>query len=594
MVSVGNVVMAYFAGWSIYDRQFNVWDIDASKLSHLNYAFADIKDGLVVLGDPYADAEKINVGHGDTFSDPADTLHGNLHQLFRLKQANRHLKVGLSIGGWSWSAGFSAAAANERARKRFVASAIQMIHDLGLDYVDLDWEFPVVGGVDKEAASPNDGLNFVALLEEFTLQLAQHFPDPETRPYVTLAMSCAPHVYRHYPLAEMEKHVRYFSLMGYDFSGVWSPVSEHSANLFKRPPKTINGKTAMMSSNSVSEAIEYYLSNGIPNDKLILGMPMYGRSFASCYGLHHPFQGADKGSWEPGLVDYKDIPASGYLTKWERTTNASFAVNPVTRSFISYDDVKAVAHKMAYIVQKGLGGAMFWELSADRASGDPTSLLHMADTWLGGDFLDRTPNTLCYPLSRYANIRGVPGCPPADPAKIAARLAATRNIFKPSAKVINAAVEQCIALIDEAEEVKLSFDSNSSEPNSHANAVPSKVSKIISCYASIFPSLQSELSFETLPLGEEVSSTPLLHGDSSKVDDSLIDLVFGMIDLEKCEKAYHQPRYSDGSSGKKESIVDVSELSKKMLQMVPPTFNAAVEEDDLDGMIYSRQYSDAP
>jgi chitinase len=594
MVAVGNVVMAYFAGWSIYDRQFNVWDVDASKISHLNYAFADIKDGLVVLGDPYADAEKINAGHGDTFNDPAETLHGNLHQLFRLKQAHRHLKVGLSVGGWSWSAGFSAAAANERARKRFVASAVQLIHDCGLDYVDLDWEFPVAGGVDKEAASPNDGHNYVALLEEFTLQLAQHFPDEAARPFVTLAMSCAPHVYRHYPLAEMAKHVRYFSLMGYDFSGAWSPVSDHAANLFQRPPKTINGKTRLMSSNSVAEAIEHYLAHGIPNDKIVLGMPMYGRSFASCYGLHHPFQGADKGSWEPGLVDYKDIPAAGYLTKWERTTNASFAVNPVTRSFVSYDDVKAVAHKLAYIVQKGLGGAMFWELSADRASEDPASLLHMADTWLGGDALDRSPNSLCYPLSRYANIRGIPGCPPADPAKIAARLAATRNIFKPSPKAINAAVEQCIALIDEAEDARLSFESSPSD-NSHANAVPSKVSKIISCYASIFPSLQSELSFETLPLGEDdvVSSTPLLHGDSSKVDDSLIDLVFEMIDLEKCEKAYHQPRYSDGA-GKKESIVDLSAPSEKGQMPPPPTFNAAMEEDDLDGMIYSRQYSDAP
>src|SRR5215469_7102926 len=58
-------------------------DVAAEKLTHINYAFANIKDGLMVEG--YA-------------GDPE-----NYRTLNSLKERNPKLKILVSVGGWAWS-----------------------------------------------------------------------------------------------------------------------------------------------------------------------------------------------------------------------------------------------------------------------------------------------------------------------------------------------------------------------------------------------------------------------------------------------------------------------------------------------------------
>lgn len=51
-------VIAYYPSWATYDRNYQVADIDAEKVTHINYAFANIANGEVVVGDVYADTDK--------------------------------------------------------------------------------------------------------------------------------------------------------------------------------------------------------------------------------------------------------------------------------------------------------------------------------------------------------------------------------------------------------------------------------------------------------------------------------------------------------------------------------------------------------
>ena len=90
------VILAYFAAWSIYSRSFFVSDIPGDKITHINYAFANIgSDGRIALGDSWADTDK--AFNGDTWDQP---LRGNFNQLIKLKQKYPHLRTLISVGGW--------------------------------------------------------------------------------------------------------------------------------------------------------------------------------------------------------------------------------------------------------------------------------------------------------------------------------------------------------------------------------------------------------------------------------------------------------------------------------------------------------------
>jgi chitinase len=79
---------------------------------------------------------------GDRWDEPGENLYGNFKALFKLKQQNRHLKTLLSIGGWTYSPHFHPVVVSPASRKTFVGSAVQMMEDLGLDGLDIDYEYP--------------------------------------------------------------------------------------------------------------------------------------------------------------------------------------------------------------------------------------------------------------------------------------------------------------------------------------------------------------------------------------------------------------------------------------------------------------------
>ena len=96
MLAPAPIIVAYYAAWSIYSRSYFVTEIPAEKITHINYAFANIgSDGKIALGDSWADVEKAFAS--DRWDQP---LRGNFNQLIRLKQKHPHLRTLISIGGW--------------------------------------------------------------------------------------------------------------------------------------------------------------------------------------------------------------------------------------------------------------------------------------------------------------------------------------------------------------------------------------------------------------------------------------------------------------------------------------------------------------
>ena len=69
------------------DRLLDPAQIAADKLTHINYAFANLRDGQVVEG----------------FARDAE----NFEALAAVRRTHPHLKLLVSVGGWTWSKGFS-------------------------------------------------------------------------------------------------------------------------------------------------------------------------------------------------------------------------------------------------------------------------------------------------------------------------------------------------------------------------------------------------------------------------------------------------------------------------------------------------------
>ncbi|KAG2131990.1 glycoside hydrolase [Suillus bovinus] len=387
-----------FVNWGIYDRKFPPSLIpvqDLTPSSHILYAFADLKadTGEVVLSDPWADKD-IHYP-GDSWNEIGNNLYGNFKALYKLKQQNRHLKVLLSIGGWTYSTKFHPIVVDPALRANFVRSAVRLLEDYGLDGLDVDYEYP---------SNEHQARGYTDLLRELRVGLDQHaqMKEIDHRFLLTIAAPCGPDHYQKLHVREMDHYLDFWNMMAYDFSGSWDSVANHQANIYGG---AINA----------SQAIEWYSANGVPRSKMVLGIPLYGRSFLNTSGPGAPFSGTGPGTWEQGVYDYRVLPLPGADVFEDENALASWSYDDQKQEIVSFDDEQVGQWKGDWICREGLQGSMFWELSGDKGSEregmeggigkDPVpgrSLVEVVKNAMGP--LDLSPNWLSYEDSQFDNL----------------------------------------------------------------------------------------------------------------------------------------------------------------------------------------------
>ncbi len=295
--STERVVVGYVTSWS--ERM-----PDPNLVTHLNYAFGHVT----------GDFDSVCIDNPE-----------RLQSIVALKEANPHLKVLLSVGGWG-SGNFSEMAADDAHRLSFARNCQKAVDTYSLDGIDIDWEYPTSSAAGI-SSSPDDTKNFTLLMHDLRQTIGTEclltFADYADTTYVDY-QSVLP-------------YIDFINLMTYDMD---DPPYHHSA-LFR---------SEIAGSLCVSEAIDHHLEVGIPLSKLVMGMPFYGRPSKDY-----------KGQRSFGKLSTDGL----YTERWDSIALVTYLVDEQGKMVLAHENATSIIHKCRYILTKGLRGAMYWDCDDD-------------------------------------------------------------------------------------------------------------------------------------------------------------------------------------------------------------------------------------
>ena len=303
---------------------------DMNILTHINIAFGLVENG------------KIKTGHLK-----------NKDYINKLREYNPGIKILLSVGGWG-AGGFSTAASTPGGCVKFAESGYEAYKKLGLDGIDIDWEYPSsdAAGIDY---SPDDKYNFTAMLKN----LREALPEPAM---LTIAAGAGEYFIAGTEMDKAQGYLDYVQLMTYDMC--WGDTATHHTNLY---PSNNNIKSG------AAYSVDLFNKAGVPLEKIIIGAAFYSREWhniisAENGGLHQKTgKGAGFAGNGPKYTDIRDnyINKNGYVRYWDDTAKAPYLFNEKTGHFITYDDEESIKYKCEYIKKTGIKGIMYWEHSCD-------------------------------------------------------------------------------------------------------------------------------------------------------------------------------------------------------------------------------------
>lgn len=283
-------------------------EIETNYITHINYAFARV---------------------GKDFCSVEINRPERLKEVAALKSGDKDLKILLSIGGWG-AGNFSEMAASDSLRNIFASNCLKIVEEYGIDGIDIDCEYPTISSAGI-SASDSDIENFTLLMRDIRGAIGK-------KKLLTLATVASG---KYIDFKAIDRYVDFINIMTYDISR----PPYHHAPLYR-------------SENSgdftCEESVEAHIKNGAPLEKLVLGVPFYGR-------------GDDRVG---NFINYnKLIELEGYQQVWDEQSKVPYLAGDNGEMVCSYDNPRSIGYKAEYIKKRGLLGIMYWQYSGDDSYG---------------------------------------------------------------------------------------------------------------------------------------------------------------------------------------------------------------------------------
>ena len=312
----------------------------AGKADQVNYAFALIEDG------------KATLEHAQ-----------GLKAMRRFLREHPHIDGILSVGGWG-ADGFSQACATEEGRAALAESILALIDEHGFVGVDVDWEYPGMsaGGI---ASTPDDVENWYALLSLLREGLDARAAETGRDHLLSVALGASAKHVEAVDGARLADIVDQAVIMAYDLRG-FDRLTGHHAGLYP------DGEAEL----SAAWAVNAWAKDGLPEAKILLGVPMYGRVWRQVSGGN----GLNRHAATSGnrIVTQKDIAfllENGAERHWDDRAKAAHLYDG--ENFISYEDAESLRAKIDWALDSGLLGLAAWCANQDK-EGLLTGVMHEA------------------------------------------------------------------------------------------------------------------------------------------------------------------------------------------------------------------------
>ncbi len=239
--------------------------------------------------------------------------------------------------------------ASASAQQTFITNTINLLNSRGGKGVNIDFE--------GMAASNKAG--FTSFMQNLSTQLKAANANYE----VSIALYAVDWS-SVFDIPNLKNYVDLFIIMGYDYYYGGSSTAGPEAPLY-------NFQTSY--NYTLTKSITYYLKQGVPNNKLILGLPYYGREWStSGSAIPSSTTGAYSGTKTFAVVKNNPATYSAATYNWEPISFSSLFVRYTGTEWRQcwIDQGRSMRYKFDIVNQRNIGGIGIWALGYDDGYND--------------------------------------------------------------------------------------------------------------------------------------------------------------------------------------------------------------------------------